>query len=277
MRFLWRAPSLRDMRVLLTGGTGRLGKAIRAILPDCIAPSHAKLDITSEIACVRAVERHKPDVIIHAAALANAVTCDKERDLALATNLYGATNMAKAANGVRFVLISTDYVFDGERHGMYYESEPPAPVNYYGITKVAAEFACMRISSNVLVLRAPFRANPPWQFPKAFKDQFTSCRFVREVAPDVITAALSGETGILHIGGERRSIFEMALSVSPNVEPTTRAESSPIALPRDCSLNSSKWHSLKEALAQSFQPVAMSTSHLSSNGYNGTRKSLTLA
>lgn len=233
-------------RILITGGSGRLGSAIRRVCREavvsCCAPASGELDVLDELGARSAVARIDPDIIIHCAAYANAWKAETNRAECWKLNAEGSRNMVRAASGRRFVHISTDYVFDGQE-GNYGESDIPNPVNFYGVSKLAAEMIVGEYD-NSLILRAPFRADPPWRFAKAFTDQWTSCRFASEVAPDVVAAALSDVTGVLHIGGPRRSIHELAEAATPGMLKTKRADVQGLRIPRDTSLNSARWQSL---------------------------------
>jgi dTDP-4-dehydrorhamnose reductase len=243
-------------RILITGGSGRLGSAIRAVcarnLVSCCAPPSGVLDVLEKAAARVYVASVNPDLIIHCAAFANALKAETDRAACWALNVEGTRNMVRAAVGRRFVYISTDYVFDGDE-GNYSEADQPNPVNFYGLSKLAGEMIVSE-HENTLILRAPFRANPPWRFPRAFTDQWTSCRFASEVAPDVVAAALSNETGILHMGGPRRSILELANEATPGMLAASREKFPGLRIPRDTSLNSSRWQALcvsKEAVCES--------------------------
>jgi dTDP-4-dehydrorhamnose reductase len=243
-------------RILITGGYGRLGKAIRQVV-GCLAPKYRdELDVLEYASCALAVARADPDVVIHCAGYANAWKAESNRAECWRLNVEGTRNMVRAAAGRRFVHISTDYVFDGVE-GNYSEDDLPNPVNFYGASKLAAEMIVSE-HPNTLILRAPFRADPPWRFPEAFTDQWTSCRFVSQVAPDVVAAALSGATGILHIGGPRLSIHQLATLATPGMLKIKREDFKGLRIPRDTSLNSEKWHSLQKASQPSSQAVAMS-------------------
>lgn len=245
-------------RILLTGGSGRLGRALQACMPGIIAPSHADLDVTDRADCMAAISDLDPDIVIHAAGYVDSVKAETDREACWKANVKGTEQMMQAASwgGRRFVYVSTDYVFDGVK-GDYRESDAPNPINFYGVTKLAGEMIVSQYP-NTLILRAPFREDPPWKYPKAFDDQWTSCDFVSKRAPQIIKAALMEHLkGVLHIGGARLSIYEMAKSVSPEVAPISRKWAG-LSLPADTSLNSSKWLSLQNQSAQSSRVVAIS-------------------
>lgn len=232
-------------RILLTGGSGRLGTAIRRALKDfpdveCYFPTSRELDIRDFSLCAEWMAIADPDIVIHAAALANAAACECDHSRCSDVNVEGTKNMLVAADANRFIYISTDYVFDGKK-GNYAEDDIPNPVNFYGFSKVAGELAVAQYP-NTLILRAPFRDDPPWRYERAFVDQFTSCEFVSVRAPQIIQAALSDLLGILHIGGRRRSILEMAREAGPpSIGAVYRSNITDLELPYDTSLNDDKW------------------------------------
>ncbi|MCX7782625.1 MAG: sugar nucleotide-binding protein, partial [Meiothermus sp.] len=53
---------------LLTGGTGRLGTALRRLVPELTAPGREELDITDLSSVERAFEQYRPGVVVHSAA-----------------------------------------------------------------------------------------------------------------------------------------------------------------------------------------------------------------
>jgi dTDP-4-dehydrorhamnose reductase len=82
----------------------------------------------------------RPDAVIHAAAAADIDFCENNRDTAEAVNVGVTREVARfcGENGVRLVHCSTDTVFDGEK-GMYRETDPAGPINFYAETKLRAE------------------------------------------------------------------------------------------------------------------------------------------
>ncbi len=132
------------MRVLLTGGTGMLGQAIREVWGprhEVIAPTRSALDLAQPPQIFEAVARIRPAVILHAAAIADVDRCEAEPDLAFRVNTLGTACLAAAAHevGAALIFISTDYVFDGAKGAPYTEFDPPNPLNVYGRSKWLAE------------------------------------------------------------------------------------------------------------------------------------------
>jgi dTDP-4-dehydrorhamnose reductase len=96
----------------------------------------------------------KPDVVIHAAALADIDFCEKNRDIAETVNVGVTRELARLCreSGARMIHLSTDTVFDGKQ-GMRREDDPVGPVNFYGETKVRAENTVMEEIENHVIAR----------------------------------------------------------------------------------------------------------------------------
>jgi dTDP-4-dehydrorhamnose reductase len=174
----------------------------------------------------------KAHVVIHAAAV---VGTGKDPFETIRTNVSGTANVASvcAEHGVRLIYISTDYVFDGEK-GMYREFDYPNPISVYGKSKLAGEYAALSVEDS-LVIRTSFCHDTKWKYPAAFIDQYTSRDRVSVIAPQVLKAARICN-GIIHIGTERKSLFDLARSIDENVKPARVTDQ-----PRDVSLNCERW------------------------------------
>lgn len=225
-------------KILITGGSGTLGSNIQKLI-QCHAPNSKELDITDFKKCRRAIKRYNPDIIIHCAAWTDVAGAEKKRAKCWQINVKGTQNMVKAALGRRFVFISTEYVFDGEK-GNYKETDVPNPINFYSLTKLLGE-AIVNQYQNTLIIRTAFKRDGPWAYSKAFTDQWMSADFASERAPDIVKAALMMKlTGVIHISGRRKTIYELARRVSPEVGKIS-INDIPVRLPRDTSLDSSLW------------------------------------
>ena len=226
-------------RILLTGGSGALGTQIQKHL-DCIAPSRSELNLTDAAACAQVVKRVKPDLIIHAAAYTDVAGGERERADAYRVNVLGTEHLVRAAKGTRFVYISTEYVFDGQR-GNYREDDIPNPVNYYALTKLLGELA-VRQHPNTLIIRTSFKPDGPWPYPRAFTDQWTSADLASVRAPQIVQAALMPKLlGVVHIGGTRKTVYALARQCTPSVGKMSIRDVTSVTLPRDTSLNTSLW------------------------------------
>jgi dTDP-4-dehydrorhamnose reductase len=94
------------------------------------------------------------DVVV-AGALTNVALCEQEPERAKAVNLEGPLNLARqfAAHGIKLIVFSSDYVFDGIAGG-YRDETPTNPLNVYGSTKAELERRLPQIwGDNYLIIR----------------------------------------------------------------------------------------------------------------------------
>ena len=240
-------------RLLLTGGSGRLGTELRTLLPEIVAPTSAEMNLTDAAQVREVAQRERPEVIVHAAAYTNVGGAEKDRAACWNANVVGTRNVAAAANavGAKLVHISTDYVFSGEEGG-YREDDTPGPVvNYYSLTKLVAEEAA-RAAQRHLILRTSFRPRE-FQYPVAFSDVYTGQDYVDIIAPEIALAvkyALEIEDEVLHIVTERKSVYELARRRKPDVQEGRRADAPGVVLPGDVSLDTGRWAQLRATLSR---------------------------
>jgi dTDP-4-dehydrorhamnose reductase len=120
-----------------------------------VALPHAEADIADRAAVEAAITRHKPTLVVNAAAYTKVDLAETEVEAARRGNETGPAVLARAcaAAGVPLVHISTDYVFDGTKSGAYRESDPIAPLGVYGRTKAAGEAAVRAALPQHIILR----------------------------------------------------------------------------------------------------------------------------
>jgi len=102
--------------------------------------------------------QHDPDVVVNCAAMTDVDACETNPEQAhvLNGNAPGGLATHCDANGVEFVHISTDYVFDGTEREPYSESVDTNPVQMYGESKLAGEQAVTEEMTEALVARLSF-------------------------------------------------------------------------------------------------------------------------
>ena len=132
------------MKVLLTGGSGQLGKSILKTKPEKIkifVPNKIELNLTSKDSIFEAILKYKPDWIINCAAYTNVDKAESEKDIAFKINALAPKYFAEALNiyGGNLLQISTDYVFDGRKGRPYKPNEQKCPISVYGFTKAKGE------------------------------------------------------------------------------------------------------------------------------------------
>ena len=146
------------MRVLLFGGSGQVGTALRRLAADGVtlsAPGHAALDLAQPAAIAAAIATSGADLVVNAAAYTAVDKAESEPELARRINgdAPGAMAVECARRGIPLVHISTDYVFDGTRRGALTEDDPVGPLGVYGVSKLAGEQAVRRAGGAHAILR----------------------------------------------------------------------------------------------------------------------------
>lgn len=231
-------------RILLSGGSGLLGRKLQELLPNAHAPTHQEMDVTNYNSIRAIVTKSHPEVFIHCAALVGTRVCKEDVLRCLNINIRGTHNVVEACmpDHVRLVYISTNYVFDGKL-GNYSEADPISPVSEYAKSKAAGEIL-VSCYSNSLIIRTTFCSPTEWKFAGAFTDQYSSADTVDVIGPQISQASLSALTGIIHIGTDRKSQYDLAKTIDPSVRPISLDEMD-LTLPRDTSLDCSLWKSYK--------------------------------
>jgi dTDP-4-dehydrorhamnose reductase len=162
---------MKKKRLLITGGTGLLALnwacTVRDTWEVTLGTHRHSVDLArvgsrpfalEDPARLQAqIEALSPDLMVHTAGLTSVDKCEVSPLIAHQANVEIAQNVARAAasHGAALVHISTDHLFSG-LHSLCTETEPPAPVNHYGRTKLLAETAVMDANPAALVLRTNF-------------------------------------------------------------------------------------------------------------------------
>ncbi|WIY54226.1 dTDP-4-dehydrorhamnose reductase [Devosia sp. YIM 151766] len=154
------------MRIALVGSNGQVGSALLARLPSAwhIVPlARQDADLLVPGAAAAAIDRIRPDVIVNAAAWT--AVDNAETDAARAHRVNSEAVRELAAAGADWLIsYSTDYVFDGRKASAYRENDATAPLNIYGLSKLAGELAIAERGGNAVIFRtswvhAPGHAN----------------------------------------------------------------------------------------------------------------------
>ncbi|MHB8833350.1 MAG: dTDP-4-dehydrorhamnose reductase [Desulfobacteria bacterium] len=146
------------MKLLLIGKTGQLGGDIlrNDTGHEIVAPDRQILDVTRPDSVAAALLEHRPDAVVNTAAFHNVPLCEVDYSEAFRINCAAVRDLAVACReaGALFVTFSTDYVFGGEKRTPYLEDNRPAPLQMYGISKLAGEFAALSAApDHAIVIR----------------------------------------------------------------------------------------------------------------------------
>jgi dTDP-4-dehydrorhamnose reductase len=212
----------------------------------------------------------RPDVVVHAAAMASVARCFRAPDLAWRVNAEATRELVTLASelSARLLLVSTDLVFDGNQ-GSYREWDEAQPLSIYGRTKLAAEEAALGYD-RAAVVRVSLLFGPALGQRRSFFDEQVAA--IREARPcqlfndewrtplalptaasALIQIAESDLTGRLHLGGpERMSRLEMGqrlaralgCDAASLISVTRDSAAADEPRPRDNSLDSGRWRSL---------------------------------
>lgn len=217
-------------RVLITGATGMLGRHVveqmqmngenevytisRSVAPYVL---HTSLDITDRKSTQQYLQKVNPDMIIHCAAKVDVNRCETEREDTYALHVDSTGSLSTFPSVKKFIYVSTDSVFDGQR-GNYSEADETHPLNYYSETKLRGEEVVLKSSVNKIILRTNIVGyNTPlknslfeWGYKnlaagtriKGFENVFFNALYCGNVA-DIISriSVLTVPDGVYHIGG----------------------------------------------------------------------------
>ncbi len=151
------------MRVLITGAGGQLGRALRARFGDMDvrALDHATLDV-GDRAAVLALATEQPALILHAAAMTNVDGCEQDPEAAYRANALGTQNVALLAQqcGAVMLYVSTDYVYDGQKEGAYWEWDETHPLSVYARSKLAGEWFVRHLLTRFYIARTAWVYGP---------------------------------------------------------------------------------------------------------------------
>lgn len=227
-------------KLLVTGGKGLLASELRKHIKATFI-DREEMDITDLDSIKAGFKKYQPETVVHLAAWTDVAGAEYNKLECYRVNVWGTEQLARRSP--TFIYMSTEYVFDGER-GNYHEKHIPNPVNFYSLTKLLGEFEA-RLAKRHSVLRCLFKPRP-YKHDQCPTDMWTSGDYVDVMARKIALAINHAHElpELLHIGGERKSLFDLAKQTHPEVKAIKRL-SLPLRLPRDTSLDTTLWGMLK--------------------------------
>ena len=261
------------MRILITGSNGLLGQKIVALClknkfvflatslgenrnQDCVSSNYLGLDIMNEKEIIHIFKSFKPTHVIHTAAITNVDYCEQNEAECNSVNTKAVEYLFNAAKSVEahFQLLSTDFVFDGEK-GNYTEEDDVNPLSIYGKSKVNAEKLLIENSytnwsivrtiivygtgnnlsrSNIVCWAKDALANGDKL--SIIDDQFRAPTWAFDLAWACLEICKLNKKGIFHISGqELMSVFEIVNRIanhfSYSIENLSRSNSKDLNQP----------------------------------------------
>jgi dTDP-4-dehydrorhamnose reductase len=154
-----------DRRIVVVGAGGRLGAAlVRECARDfeVVGFNHAQLDLGAPEQLRSTLGSLDFDALINAAAQTNVDRCETHQEEAFALNAEAPRVLAEIcrAKNARFIHISTDYVFDGEKREPYTEEDEARPISVYGESKREGERRALEANDCALIVRVSWVFGP---------------------------------------------------------------------------------------------------------------------
>jgi dTDP-4-dehydrorhamnose reductase len=253
----------------ITGAGGLIGNYLVQTAPKFASAwrvrglTRSELDLQDFTVVRRAFQKDSPKLVIHCAAIAQPVVCEKNPELARKMNVDVTALLAELSVDIPFIFFSSDLVFDGQA-GNYDESADVNPLDVYGKTKVEAErIVLANPKHTVLRTSLNFGKSPAGnrafnerirqavergETNKLFTDEFRCPIPAVETARAVWELIALKRTGLYHLAGsERLSRWQMGqlfarhwAHLNPRIEPVSVKDfQGPPRLP-DTSLNCAK-------------------------------------
>lgn len=244
------------MKILITGANGFLGQhLVKRLLEETThliiatgkgeqrtpfqstSLEYVPLDLCDGVAVHHLMDMLRPDLVVHCAAMTQADECELNEVACWNINVTATRFLIDAAKkiGARFILLSTDFVFDGAA-GPYRETDTASPVSYYGSSKVAAEKAVEESGLNSSIVRTCLvygdvvtgtrnnivtwvKDNLQQGKPiKVVSDQWRTPTYVEDLSGGILMLIDKEASGIFHISGEELlSPHEMAIATADHL------------------------------------------------------------
>lgn len=219
--------------LFITGGNGLIGSRIQELLQDeytFLAPSSSELDITNTESVEKYIASHSFDYCIHAAAYTNVDGAEQDKSTAFLMNEQGTRTIFTAVQntGKPFILLSTDFVFNG-KNPPFDETSIANPISVYGSSKYAAEQV---VAGQALILRIayPYRAafEKKKDFVRTLKSLLEEGRelqlitdstftptFIDDIALAIKAILPNYQPGVIHLtGSQSLSVYEAGLLIA---------------------------------------------------------------
>ena len=224
-------------KIIVTGSSGQLGSELKELSRndqrfDFLFLSRDQLEITNESSVKNILEAHRPQFLINCAAYTAVDKAETEKQLADEINGTAVGNLAKhcGALQIKFLHLSTDYVYNGEGRNPLKETDLVDPINYYGRSKLMGERLAFRNNPQTIIIRTSWvysyyghnfvktmiRLMKEREFINVVNDQYGSPTYALDLAEAILEIIGSGRwtSGIYNFSNEGIiSWFDFAIEI----------------------------------------------------------------
>jgi dTDP-4-dehydrorhamnose reductase len=146
------------MRVLITGGSGKVGGTLMQTCPshyELLTPSHNSFNLEDLANLDQQLHDIKPNALINCASYTAVDKAETEDKLANQVNSHAVGILASYCkeHSIPMIQVSTDYVFDGLKDTPYATTDKPNPLNQYGRSKLSGEIIARKNYPDVYIIR----------------------------------------------------------------------------------------------------------------------------
>jgi dTDP-4-dehydrorhamnose reductase len=221
------------MKVLVLG-YGLLGSEIvKQTNWDFISREKDNIDFTNLESYVKFLENY--DTILNCIAYTNTYDSDanKSRDI----NYMAVTKLSDYCNNLnkKLIHVSTDYIYADSINSASEDDLPLISNNWYTYYKLLADEYIKLKSNNFLICRCSFKKNP-FQHERAWINQIGNFDYVDIIASLIIKLIEKNITGVINVGTEIKSIYDLAKQTNKEVLPSI----APLNVPNNVTMNLSK-------------------------------------
>ena len=210
------------MKFFITGIGGQLGHDIDLELrkrgyTDIMAPRASEVDITNRDKVMEVINEYRPDVIFHCAAWTAVDKAEEMEQECYNVNVVGTKNITDASIGVgaKILYMSTDYVFDGKKDGIYTEEDKVNPMSVYGRTKYLGEEEVRRNPNHYITriswvfgingnnfIKTMLKLSDNHDKLTVVSDQVGSPTYTKDLAKLLVDMSLTDKYGTYHVTNE---------------------------------------------------------------------------
>lgn len=154
------------MKILVLGRQGQVARSLMEADPragvEMVAVGRPDFDLCDAGSAADCITRHRPDLVINAAAYTQVDRAESDEAAAFAANADGAAHVAQAcaSHDIALIHLSTDFVFDGLKHKPYCEADQTNPLNAYGRSKREGELRVAALCTKHLIVRTSWVYSP---------------------------------------------------------------------------------------------------------------------